>query len=260
MRPSRALPGVATPFPQTDVVVVRMNTEDLYAGIEYDRDDDAAATLREIVTGTRGIDLPADTGISLKPLSRSGGGEGCASCVRVRARQRAPARDRRAQGDRDARHRRAVPRSVREVAAGYEDVEFDDRLVDNACAKLVMRPQDCDVLVMPMLYGDIVSDVAAGLVGGLGVAPGANVGDEAAVFEAVHGSAPRHAGHNRANPFALMLSGAMLLRHVGEGDAASRLEAAIADGDARRKDAHVRHCARRRPRRRQRWRRRWWSG
>jgi isocitrate dehydrogenase (NAD+) len=119
--------------------------------------------------------------------------------------------------------------ACREVAADYDDLEFDDRLVDNACAKLVMQPQDCDVLVMPMLYGDIVSDVAAGLVGGLGVAPGANLGDDAAVFEAVHGSAPRHAGHNRANPFALMLSGAMLLRHVGEGDAAARLEAAIAD-------------------------------
>ena len=89
--------------------------------------------------------------------------------------------------------------ACREVAAGYADIEFDDRLVDNACAKLVMRPQECDVLVMPMMYGDIVSDVAAGLVGGLGVAPGANLGDDAAVFEAVHGSAPRHAGHNRAN-------------------------------------------------------------
>jgi isocitrate dehydrogenase (NAD+) len=119
--------------------------------------------------------------------------------------------------------------ACREVAGDYEDVEFDDRLVDNACAKLVMRPQECDVLVMPMMYGDIVSDVAAGLIGGLGVAPGANLGDAAAVFEAVHGSAPRHAGHNRANPLALMLSGAMLLRHIGEREAAARLEEAIAD-------------------------------
>jgi isocitrate dehydrogenase (NAD+) len=119
--------------------------------------------------------------------------------------------------------------ACREVAEGYPEVEFDDRLVDNACAKLVMRPQECDVLAMPMLYGDIVSDVAAGLVGGLGVAPGANLGDDAAVFEAVHGSAPRHGGHDRANPFAMMLSGAMLLRHIGEADAAARLEQAIAD-------------------------------
>ncbi|MGH2979216.1 MAG: isocitrate/isopropylmalate family dehydrogenase, partial [Solirubrobacterales bacterium] len=119
--------------------------------------------------------------------------------------------------------------ACREVAAAYDDIEFDDRLVDNACAKLVVRPQECDVLVMPMLYGDIVSDVAAGLIGGLGVAPGVNLGDEAAVFEAVHGSAPRHAGRGRANPFALMLSGAMLLRHIGEPGAAERLEDAIAD-------------------------------
>jgi isocitrate dehydrogenase (NAD+) len=229
VRPSRALPGVATPFPQTDVVVVRMNTEDLYAGIEYDRDDDTATTLRGIVTGTRGIDLPEDTGISLKPLSRT-------AAVRV---ARAAFEYARANGRRrvTAVHKATVMRATdglfleacAEVAAGYKDVEFDERLVDNACAKLVMRPQDCDVLVMPMLYGDIVSDVAAGMVGGLGVAPGANVGDEAAVFEAVHGSAPRHAGHNRANPFALMLSGAMLLQHLGEGKAASRLESAIAD-------------------------------
>jgi isocitrate dehydrogenase (NAD+) len=229
VRPCRALPGVATPFAQADVVVVRMNTEDLYAGIEYDRDEDAAATLREIVADTRGADLPADTGISLKPLSRS-------AAVRV---ARAAFEYARANGRRrvTAVHKATVMRATdglfleacREMAAGYDDLQFDDRLVDNACAKLVMRPQDCDVLVMPMLYGDIVSDIAAGLVGGLGVAPGANLGDDAAVFEAVHGSAPRHAGHNRANPFALMLSGAMLLRHVNEGDAASRLERAIAD-------------------------------
>ena len=100
--------------------------------------------------------------------------------------------------------------------------------MDNVCHQLVTHPAECDVLLTPIMYGDIVSDVGAGLVGGLGMAPGANVGDEAAVFEAVHGSAPRHAGHNRANPFALMLSGVMLLRHIGEEDAADRLEAAIA--------------------------------
>ena len=229
VRPCRALPGIDTPFPQTDVVVVRMNTEDLYAGIEYAHDEETAGTLREIVATTRGAKLAADTGVSLKPLSHAGS-------TRV---ARAAFEYARAYGRRrvTAVHKATVMRATdglfleacREVAADYPDVEFDDRLVDNACAKLVMRPQECDVLVMSMLYGDIVSDVAAGLVGGLGVAPGANLGDDAAVFEAVHGSAPRHAGQNRANPFALMLSGAMLLRHVGEADAASRLETAIAD-------------------------------
>jgi isocitrate dehydrogenase (NAD+) len=228
VRPSRALPGVATPFPETDVVVVRMNTEDLYAGIEYARDEDTAATLREIVAATRGAELPPDTGVSLKPLSY-------AASARV---ARAAFEYARANGRRrvSAVHKATVMRATdglfldacRAVAAGYEDLEFDDRLVDNACAKLVMRPRDCDVLVMPMLYGDIVSDVAAGLVGGLGVAPGVNLGDEAAVFEAVHGSAPRHGGRDRANPFAMMLSGAMMLRHLGEADSAARLEQAIA--------------------------------
>ena len=228
VRPCRALPGIDTPFPQTDVVVVRMNTEDLYAGIEYARDEETAATLRDIVAATRGAELPADTGVSLKPLSHTG-----ATRVARAAFEYARANGRRRV---TAVHKATVMRATdglfleacREAAAGYSDIEFDDRLVDNACAKLVMRPQECDVLVMPMLYGDIVSDVAAGLIGGLGVAPGANLGDDAAVFEAVHGSAPRHAGQNRANPFALMLSGAMLLRHIGETEAATRLEDAIA--------------------------------
>jgi len=210
-------------------VVVRMNTEDLYAGIEYARDEDTAAGLREIVAATRGAELPDDSGISLKPLSY-----GASARVARAAFEYARANMRRRVS---AVHKATVMRATdglfleacREVAATYDDIEFDDRLVDNACAKLVMRPQECDVLVMPMLYGDIVSDVAAGLIGGLGVAPGANLGDEVAVFEAVHGSAPRHAGKNRANPFAMMRSGAMLLRHIGEADAAERLEAAIAD-------------------------------
>jgi isocitrate dehydrogenase (NAD+) len=211
------------------VVVVRMNTEDLYAGIEYALDTETAATLRAIVADTRGAPLSADTGVSLKPLSHSG-------AVRVAraAFEYARAHERRRV---TAVHKATVMRATdglfleacREVAADYIDIEFDDRLVDNLCAKLVMRPEECDVLVMPMLYGDIVSDVAAGLVGGLGVAPGVNLGDQAAVFEAVHGSAPRHAGQNRANPFAMMLSGAMLLDHIGEREAATRLEAAIAD-------------------------------
>jgi isocitrate dehydrogenase (NAD+) len=229
VRPCRALPGIATPFPQTDVVVVRMNTEDLYAGIEYDRDEETAATLRAMVAETRGAELPPDTGVSLKPLSLR-----AAERVAWRAFEHARANGRRRV---TAVHKATVMRATdglfleacRAVASRYEDIEFDDRLVDNACAKLVMRPQECDVLVMPMLYGDIVSDVAAGLVGGLGVAPGANLGDDAAVFEPVHGSAPAHAGKNRANPFAMMLSAAMMLRHIGEAEAASRLEGAIAD-------------------------------
>ena len=119
--------------------------------------------------------------------------------------------------------------AAREVAQQeYPDIEFDDRIVDNCCMQLVGRPEEYDVLVLPNLYGDIVSDLCAGLVGGLGVAPGANIGEHVAVFEATHGSAPKYAGQNKVNPMALMLSGVLMLRHLGERDAADRLEAAIA--------------------------------
>ena len=228
IRPCRHYPGVPTPFPGSDVVVIRMNQEDLYEGIEYRHDEVAAAELRRLVRDTRGIELSPQAGISLKPLS----GPASARVAR-RAFEYARAHGRRKV---TAVHKATVMRytdgvfldACREVSSGYPDVEFDDRLVDNVCHQLVSHPEDCDVLLAPIMYGDILSDVAAGLVGGLGMAPGANVGDDAAVFEAVHGSAPKHAGHDRANPFALMLSGAMLLHHVGEEAAAGRLEAAIA--------------------------------
>jgi isocitrate dehydrogenase (NAD+) len=118
---------------------------------------------------------------------------------------------------------------AREVAAEHPEIEFEDRIVDNLCMQLVQRPEEYDVLVLPNLYGDIVSDLAAGLVGGLGLAPGANFGTEAAVFEPTHGSAPKYAGQNKANPMAMMLSGVLMLRHLDETDAADRLEASIAE-------------------------------
>ena len=166
---------------------------------------------------TRGVDLSQDTGISLKPLSAQ-------ASARVARRAFEYAREH-GRAKVTAVHKATVMRytdglfleACRDVAAGYPDIEFDDRLVDNVCHQLVSHPAECDVLLLPIMYGDIVSDVGAGMVGGLGMAPGANVGDEAAVFEAVHGSAPSHAGHDRVDPFALMLSGVMLLRHVGEG-------------------------------------------
>jgi isocitrate dehydrogenase (NAD+) len=119
--------------------------------------------------------------------------------------------------------------AAREVAGRHPELEFDDRRVDSLCCELAMRPGDFDVLVMPLFYGDFVSDLGAGLVGGLGMAPGVNIGDDCAIFEAVHGTAPKHRGRNRVNPFAMMLSGAMMLRHLGEAGAADRLERAIAD-------------------------------
>ena len=131
--------------------------------------------------------------------------------------------------------------SCRQVAAEYEGrVEFEDRIVDNMCMQLVQKPELYDVLVLPNLYGDIVSDLAAGLVGGLGVAPGANIGENAAVFEPVHGSAPKYAGQNKANPTALILSGALMLRHLGETEAADRVESARARRHRRGRDRHLR--------------------
>ena len=118
--------------------------------------------------------------------------------------------------------------TAREVAEGYPDIEFEDRIVDNLSMQLVTRPDEYDVLVLPNLYGDIISDLCAGLIGGLGVAPGANIGDEVAVFEATHGSAPKYRGMNKVNPMAMMFSGMLMLRHLGEDDAAGRLEAALA--------------------------------
>jgi isocitrate dehydrogenase (NAD+) len=120
-------------------------------------------------------------------------------------------------------------RVAREVAEENSDIEFDDRIVDNMCMQLVQRPDEYDVLVLPNLYGDIVSDLAAGMIGGLGMAPGANFGEQAAIFEPTHGSAPKYAGQNKVNPMAMMLSGTLMLRHLDETEAADRLESAIAD-------------------------------
>jgi isocitrate dehydrogenase (NAD+) len=208
LRPARSMQGVVTRFNDVDLVIVRENTEDLYAGIEHRVGRDAAE--------------------SIKIITR----EASERIARF-AFEYAVANGRRKV---TAVHKANIMKlsdglfleSARTVAAGYEGrVEFEDRIVDNMCMQLVQKPELYDVLVLPNLYGDIVSDLAAGLVGGLGVAPGANIGTEAAVFEAVHGSAPKYAGQNKANPTALILSGALMLRHLGHPDTAGRLEDAL---------------------------------
>jgi len=208
LRPARSMQGVVTRFSDVDLVIVRENTEDLYAGIEHRVGRDAAE--------------------SIKIITR----EASERIARF-AFEYAVANGRRKV---TAVHKANIMKlsdglfleSARTVAADYEGrVEFEDRIVDNMCMQLVQKPELYDVLVLPNLYGDIVSDLAAGLVGGLGVAPGANIGTEAAVFEAVHGSAPKYAGQNKANPTALILSGALMLRHLGHPDTAWRLEDAL---------------------------------
>jgi isocitrate dehydrogenase (NAD+) len=229
IRPCKAYPGVPTRYPETDIVIVRMTHEDLYAGVEYRRGGAATAELRELIRRTAGTSLPDDSAITIKWLSSGA----CRRLVR-RAFGYAIENGRRKV---TAVHKANVMKesdgvfldAAREVAAEHPEMEFDDRRVDSLCCELAMRPGEFDVLAMPLFYGDFVSDLGAGLVGGLGMAPGVNLGDDCAIFEAVHGTAPKHKGGNRVNPLAVMLSGVMMLHHLGETEAAGRLEGAVAE-------------------------------
>ena len=227
VRPCKSLPGVATRFAPVDVVVIRQTDEDLYAGIEFDRGTDEAVELVAWLAA-RGRHVHLESGLSLKPIS-----EPAARRIFEFAFDYARANGRRSV---TAVHKATVMRSTdglflaaaRDVAAENADIEFRDALVDNLAAQLIRRPAEHDVIVAPNLYADILSDVAAALVGGVGVAPGANVGPTAAIFEPAHGSAPRHAGSNRANPIAAILSAALMLRHLEAGSAAAQIEDAVA--------------------------------
>jgi isocitrate dehydrogenase (NAD+) len=228
LRPCKAYEGVRTRFPETDIVIVRENHEDLYAGIEFEEGSEDAGKLREVIKELSGKEIRADAGISIKPISIFG-------TTRI---VRAAFEYARENGRRKvtAAHKANIMkfsdglflRTAQEVAKGYSDIEFEDRIIDNLCNQLVSRPEEYDVVVLPNLYGDIVSDLGAGMIGGLGMAPGGNIGDEYAVFEATHGSAPKYKGMNKVNPMALMLSGVMMLRHLREHDAANLMESAIA--------------------------------
>ncbi len=234
IRPCKHYPGVRTFFSHVplDLVIVRENTEDLYAGIEFERGKPETADLIDYINNIapgRKIGSGRDeTGLSIKPISVSG----TERIVRY-AFQYARRNGRKKV---TAVHKANIMKYTdglflaiaREVAEEFRDIEFEDRIVDNMCMQLVQKPELYDVLVLPNLYGDIVSDLAAGLVGGLGVAPGANIGPDAAVFEATHGSAPKYKGQNKVNPTALILSGVLMLRHLKEMDAADRLEKAVA--------------------------------
>ena len=229
LRPCKHYPGVRTRFEGVDVVIVRENTEDLYAGIEFEQGTPEAHKLIDFIADQTGKRIREDSGISIKPISVTG----------TQRIVREAFRYAKAYGRRKvtAVHKANIMKftdglflqTAREVAEQeFPDVEFEDRIVDNLSMQLVQRPEEYDVLVLPNLYGDIVSDLCAGLVGGLGVAPGANIGDDAAVFEATHGSAPKYKGQNKVNPMAMMLSGVLMLRHIEETEAADRMEGAIA--------------------------------
>ena len=227
VRPCLSMPGDGSRYEGVDLVVVRENTEDLYAGIEFDADEPGAAKIRALAAEEGRGTIREDAAISLKPISRAGSER----IVRY-AFEYARANGRKKV---TAVHKANIMKATdglylkvaREVAAQYPDIAFEDKIVDATCMGLVMHPEDFDVLVLPNLYGDIVSDLAAGLVGGLGMAPGANIGRDCAIFEATHGSAPDIAGKDLANPTAEILSACMLLDHLGEQGAAERIRAAV---------------------------------
>jgi isocitrate dehydrogenase (NAD+) len=229
LRPAKRYRGVQSRYDNVDLVIVRENIEDLYAGIEFEPGTPEWRAVRTAIATASRQDIRDDAAIAIKTISEYGSRR-----IVKFAFDHARANDRRKV---TAVHKANIMKFAdglflsvaASVAKDYPEIQFEDRIVDNMCMQLVQKPEEYDVLVMPNLYGDILSDLAAGLVGGLGVAPGANIGSEVAVFEAVHGSAPKYAGLNKVNPMALMLAGAMMLSHLGENEAAARLERAIAD-------------------------------
>jgi isocitrate dehydrogenase (NAD+) len=229
LRPSFTIPGNGARYTDIDLVIVRENTEDLYAGIEFPEGSDSARELIKFVADKGAGIIRPDSGISLKPISISG----TQRIVRY-AFEYAIANGRKKV---TAVHKANILKHsdglflkvAREVAEEYKDsgIAFEDYIVDATCMQLVLHPEWWDVLVLPNLYGDIVSDLCAGLIGGLGIAPGANIGDGIAVFEPVHGSAPKYAGKDVANPTAEILSAMLMLKHIGEPEAADRVLAAV---------------------------------
>jgi len=231
LRPCKTYRGVRSRYDNIDLVIVRENTEDLYAGIEFQRGTDALRAVYAAINqaSARKIATPPETtGLSIKPISVEGTQRihrFAFEYARTHGRKKVT-----------SVHKANIMKFsdglwlevARETAKAYPDIEFEDRIVDNMCMQLVQKPELYDVLVLPNLYGDILSDLCAGLVGGLGVAPGANIGPDTAIFEATHGSAPKYKGQNKVNPTAVILSGALMLEHLGEKEAARRLEQAVA--------------------------------
>lgn len=229
LRPAKTYHGLRSRYEYIDMVIVRENTEDLYAGIEFQRGTPQQEEMLSTIARMTGSRLDMNSAISIKYISE----------MATRRIVKFAFDYARANGRRKvtAVHKANIMRfsdglflaTAQEVSKEYPDIQFEDRIVDNMCMQLVQKPEMYDVLVLPNLYGDIISDLSAGLIGGLGVAPGANIGSEYAVFEPVHGSAPKYAGLNKVNPMAMMFSGVMMLRHLGEKEAANRMERAIAE-------------------------------
>ena len=236
LRPGKSLEGVQSAFRDIDLVVVRENLEGMYSGIEFDTGTEEAAEVIDAINERSKKKVDSTAAISIKIITPAESRrivEYAFEYAKANGRKQVT-----------AVHKANIMkftdglflREAQAVAERYPDIAFNDRIVDNMCMQLMQKPQDYDVLVMPNLYGDIVSDLVAGMIGGLGVAPSGNIGPDGAVFEAIHGSAPSHAGKNEANPTAMILSGALMLRHLGEQAAAERVEKATAGVIAEGKD------------------------
>jgi isocitrate dehydrogenase (NAD+) len=228
VRPCKTYPGVPSPFEGVDIVIVRENTEDLYAGVEFEKGKADTKELIKFINGKMKDVIKDDSGLSIKMITETGTRrivKYAFEYARKNGRKKVT-----------ATHKANIMKfsdglflaTAREVAKEYSDIEFQDALIDNLCMQLVRRQQEYDIIVAPNLYGDIISDLCAGLVGGLGLAPGANIGEGIALFEPTHGSAPKYTGQNKVNPMAMMLSGMLMLRHIGEVKAGDRLEKAVA--------------------------------
>ena len=228
VRPCKYYPGVRSKYNNVDIVVVRENTEDLYAGIEFKKGERETLEFIKILKKMNGTEIREDSGISIKPISIT-----ASKRIVKFAFEYAKKNNR--------KKVTAVTKAnimkfsdglfmeeAERVAKNYPTIRYEHNLIDNMCMQLVQKPELYDVLVLPNLYGDIVSDLCAGLVGGLGVAPGANIGDKYAVFEPTHGAAPKYKGQNKVNPTAIILSGTLMLGHIGEVEAADKLENAVA--------------------------------
>jgi len=229
VRPCKFYKGVKSHYELADLVVIRENTEDLYAGIEFEKGTKITGEVIATINKKSESKIAGDSALSIKPISESASrriAEFAFKYAKANGRKKVT-----------AVHKANIMKctdglfleTARKVARKFPDIEFEDRIVDNMCMQLVQKPELYDVLVLPNLYGDIISDLCAGLVGGLGVAPGANMGEEIALFEPTHGSAPKYKGQNKVNPTAMILSAVMMLKHMGEKDAAIRLEKAVAE-------------------------------
>ena len=229
LRPCRSYPGIPSRYKDVDIIIVRENSEDLYIGLEFARGTAETKKMLSLASQSTGEKISKDSSISLKLISEAASrriARFAFEYARTHGRKKVT-----------AIHKANIMKftdglfldTARDVAKAYPDIDFEDRMVDNLCAQVVQRPHQFDILVLPNLYGDIVSDLCAGLVGGLGVAPGANIGDELAIFEPAHGSAPKYTGQNKVNPIAMILSGAMMLRYIDEKAAADRLDKAVAE-------------------------------